>query len=77
MSGSSANPCSEVYSGQYAGSEPETKALTEYIMSKSKRWISYISLHSYGGVWLSPYSYSKHHMQENFEDTVIKLIFRI
>ncbi len=56
VSGASANPCSEVFSGPYAGSEPETRALMKYIINKAPRWISYISLHAYGALWLSPYS---------------------
>ena len=46
------------------------KSLTKYILRKSPRWVSYISLHAYGGVWLAPFSYSKTHIQENFEETV-------
>lgn len=49
----------------------EVKSIMNYIMSKSPRWLSYISLHCYGAVWLSPYSYSKRHIQNNFLETVI------
>lgn len=70
MSGASANPCSEVYAGRYPASEAEIKAIQDYIMSKSPRWVSHISLHSYGAIWLSPFSYSKFHIQDNFEQTV-------
>lgn len=39
-------------------------------MHKSPRWISHISFHSYGALWLAPFSYSKNHIQNNFEETV-------
>jgi hypothetical protein len=51
----------------------EVKSIMNYIMSKSPRWLSYISLHCYGAVWLSPYSYSKRHIQNNFLETVIRI----
>jgi hypothetical protein len=50
------------------------KSLSKYILRKSPRWASYISLHAYGGVWLAPFSYSKTHIQDNFEETV-KILF--
>lgn len=74
VAGASANPCSEVFSGPYPASEPEVKSLMRYIMNKSPRWVSHISLHSYGAIWLSPFSYSKTHIQENFEETVKKIL---
>ena len=77
MSGASANPCSEIHAGPHAGSEPEVSAVMKYVMSKSPRWVSYISLHSYGAIWLSPFSYSKNHIQDNFEETCYKAMVAI
>ena len=71
VSGASANPCSEVYAGPYPGSEPETNSLMNFIMSKSPRWLSHISLHSYGAIWLAPFSYSKIQIPDDFEESVI------
>jgi hypothetical protein len=76
-SGSSANPCSDVYAGPNAGSELEIRALTKYIMAKSPRWVSHVSFHSYGAMWLSPFSYSKRQIQDNFEETCHKALLAI
>lgn len=77
VSGASANPCSDVFAGPYAGSEPEVKSLMKYIMSKSPKWVSHISLHSYGAMWLSPFSYAKNRIQDNFEETCQKAMIAI
>ena len=73
VSGASANPCSEIHAGPYPASEPEVKSVMDYVMSYSPRWLSYISPHTYGAIWLSPYSYSKSHIQDNFQETVLKI----
>lgn len=70
VSGASANPCSEIHAGPYPASEPEVNSVMNYVMNYSPRWVSYISLHTYGAIWLSPYSYSRAHVQENFQQTV-------
>ena len=49
---SSSNKCKPIYAGNVADSELETKAVINFINSKLKNWISYISIHSYGGFWL-------------------------
>ncbi len=77
VSGASANPCSEIYAGPHPSSESEVKAVMNYIMSQSPRWLSYISLHSYGGIWLAPFSYSRNHIHENFIETCQKAMTAI
>ncbi|CAF1015022.1 unnamed protein product [Brachionus calyciflorus] len=77
VSGASANPCSEVYAGRYPASENEVKAMQDYIMSKSPQWLSHISLHSFGAVWISPFSYSRVRIQDNFEQTCQKAMSAI
>ena len=47
-SGSSANPCSEVYAGSAPSSEYEVTRLKLYLKSKSSKWVVYFGLHSYG-----------------------------
>jgi carboxypeptidase A3 len=41
-------------------------------MNRRNRIVSYISFHAYGSMWLSPFAYSRHHIQENFVDTCYK-----
>ena len=76
MNGASSDKCSDTYAGQNGASEPEVRAFMKYILSRSPRWVSHISLHAYGAMWLSTYCYSKSHIQENFEDTVIKILLK-
>ncbi|KAK2162095.1 hypothetical protein LSH36_104g04002 [Paralvinella palmiformis] len=47
-SGSSTNPCSSNYRGNEPYSEPETKAIVDFIQSASRKdtWLMYITLHS-------------------------------
>ena len=44
--------CKIIYAGSEPSSEPETKAVINFIKSLSNKLISYVSLHSYGGLWL-------------------------
>lgn len=57
-SGASPLPCSETYAGSGANSEPETQAIIAAINAKAGEWDAYLSLHTYGNYWLSPYGYS-------------------
>ena len=54
-SGSSGDPCSSVYRGPAAGSEPETAALNAFMNGKNFRtaW----SMHTYGEWLVEPYGY--------------------
>ncbi len=69
-SGSSSNPCSDIFAGVLPASEAETKAVTKYIIDKTPRWVAYFGLHSYGQYWLTPFSYSIRQIPENFKETV-------
>ncbi|XP_013180157.1 PREDICTED: carboxypeptidase B-like [Papilio xuthus] len=55
--GSSGNPCSEIYRGSSAFSEPESKALSDFIKSSSANFTAYITYHSYGQYLLYPWGY--------------------
>jgi murein tripeptide amidase MpaA len=57
--GSSNNPCSDIYAGRKAFSEPETKAMSDYIMRIKDRTAMYLSLHSYSQLVLTPWGYTK------------------
>ena len=48
--GSSSNVCNQLYAGSAAGSEPETEAVKNFILKN--KWLSVVSLHSFGGFWL-------------------------
>jgi len=61
--GSSGSPCSETYRGPLAYSEPETRAMKDYIDSKARNdqvnWEAFITLHSYSQLWMTPYGYTE------------------
>ncbi|XP_037936217.1 carboxypeptidase B isoform X2 [Teleopsis dalmanni] len=55
--GSSSNPCSDVYRGASAASEPETKSLVNFLASQKSKLKSYLTFHSYGQVIVFPWGY--------------------
>ncbi|XP_053201673.1 carboxypeptidase B-like [Panonychus citri] len=55
--GSSTNPCSDVYAGSAPFSEPEPKAMSQYIL-KNGPWHMYISFHSYSQLILLPWGWT-------------------
>jgi hypothetical protein len=57
VAGTSTNPCSEIYLGPNALSEPEAKALSSAILARKDQLKAMITLHSYSEDWLVPYGY--------------------
>ncbi|CAF3176435.1 unnamed protein product [Rotaria socialis] len=55
--GASSSECSDTYAGRSAGSEPETKGVINFLQSKIGTWDMYMSFHSYGQWWFTPYGY--------------------
>jgi hypothetical protein len=56
--GSSGDPCSEVYRGTGAWSEPETAVLRDFVLSFSDRLMAGWDIHSYGQLVLEPWQYT-------------------
>jgi len=56
--GASSSPCSETYAGRAAGSEIETVGMVNFLQSKIGTWDMYMSFHSYGQWWFTPYGYT-------------------
>jgi len=56
--GTSTDKCSEIYKGPSAFSEPETQAIRDFILNTNANWIAYITIHSYGQYWLTPWGYT-------------------
>ncbi|XP_069077672.1 carboxypeptidase O [Pleurodeles waltl] len=52
------NCSSEEFCGTKPASEPETKAVVNFVKSKKSQIICYLSIHSFGQVILIPYGYS-------------------
>ncbi|XP_076167268.1 carboxypeptidase B isoform X2 [Ptiloglossa arizonensis] len=56
--GASPDPCHETYAGPHAFSEPETKAMADYILANKQNIRMYLTLHSYSQMWLVPWGYT-------------------
>lgn len=56
--GSSSDPCSDTYCGPAPFSEPETAALDAYMTQIGSRVEYYVSLHTFGLMWMFPYSHT-------------------
>ncbi|XP_072767295.1 carboxypeptidase B [Anoplolepis gracilipes] len=57
--GASSDPCYETYSGPFAFSEPETKAMADYILANKQHIRMYLTLHSYSQMWLLPWGHTR------------------
>ncbi|XP_054844694.1 carboxypeptidase A1-like [Eublepharis macularius] len=57
VAGSSGNPCSETYRGPRPNSEPEVKAIVDFVKSHGNIK-TFISIHSYSQLLLYPYGYT-------------------
>lgn len=51
-------------------SEPETKALADFVMSKRKELLAFISLHAYSQFWLLPFGHREDESPEDVEELV-------
>ncbi|XP_017072537.2 zinc carboxypeptidase [Drosophila eugracilis] len=69
VTGASGDPCRYDYSGPSAGSEVETRAMTEFIKNRldSERIRTFLALHSYSQMIMFPYGHSAERV-ENYQD---------
>ncbi|XP_033208197.1 carboxypeptidase B-like isoform X1 [Belonocnema kinseyi] len=58
VEGTSSDPCHDTYAGPKAFSEPESRAISDYIMTNKKHIRAYFTLHSYSQMWLLPWGYT-------------------
>ncbi|XP_068244163.1 carboxypeptidase B-like [Palaemon carinicauda] len=65
--GSSLNPCSEIYAGPSAESEPETQAIRDFIMEYKDQLKVYVSIHAYSQMWMLPYA-GTYNFPDNYDD---------
>ncbi|EDW04275.1 zinc carboxypeptidase [Drosophila grimshawi] len=66
--GASTNPCAEDYAGPHAFSEPEIKAMSEYVCGIRDKLNVMLAFHSYGQLLLSPYGHTKFEFPYNYDD---------
>lgn len=69
-SGSSPNPCTEVYHGPSAFSEPESKGVRDFILRNGSNIRAYLTLHSYSLMWIYPYGYRSYTYTSDKADLV-------
>lgn len=60
--------CRETYPGESAFSEPETRAMSNFILEHRDKLIIYLSLHSYSQKWLMPSNPSKFKLTNDYDD---------
>ncbi|XP_007946021.1 carboxypeptidase B2 [Orycteropus afer afer] len=65
--GASSYPCSETYCGPYPESEPEVKAMADFLRKNINHIKAYISMHSYSQHILFPYSYNRSKSKDHKE----------
>jgi carboxypeptidase A2 len=51
------NPCEDTYAGSSPFSEPETRAMSNFILSHKDEIKVYLTMHSYSQLWLVPWGY--------------------
>nr|XP_048687140.1 LOW QUALITY PROTEIN: carboxypeptidase B2 [Caretta caretta] len=65
--GASHNDCHEIYCGPYPESEPEVKAVANFLQKHKNHIKAYITMHSYSQMVLFPYSYTTNKSKDHDE----------
>jgi hypothetical protein len=63
--GASDDPCDETYAGPRAFSEPETRAIADFLMARRSNFKVFLTLHSYGQMWLLPWGYTSEKLADH------------
>ncbi|XP_012996678.1 carboxypeptidase B2 [Cavia porcellus] len=69
--GASSFSCSETYCGPYPESEPEVKAVADFLRRNINHIKAYISIHSYSQQILFPYSYNRSKSKDHEELSLV------
>ena len=64
------NPCDRMYVGPAAMSEPEVRAVGDFLASHNRTIVAYLAFHSFGQLWMTPFSYSKDAVLPDREELV-------
>ncbi|XP_067121029.1 carboxypeptidase B-like [Centruroides vittatus] len=59
VAGASNEPCSEIFAGYHPFSEPETKNIADFLTARKDNLKLYLTYHSYGQFWFTPWGYTK------------------
>lgn len=66
--GASSNPCDETYAGPQPFSEPEIKAMSDFVSILKDKINVMLAFHSYSQLLLSPYGHTAEEFPENYAD---------
>ncbi|SPP79671.1 zinc carboxypeptidase [Drosophila guanche] len=66
--GASSNPCAENYGGPQPFSEPEIKAMSEFVAGIKDKVNVMLAFHSYSQLLLSPYGHTEEELPPNYDD---------
>ncbi|XP_058403674.1 carboxypeptidase B2 isoform X2 [Diceros bicornis minor] len=69
--GASSFSCSETYCGPYPESEPEVKAVADFLRRNINHVKAYISIHSYSQKIVFPYSYNRSRSKDHEELSLV------
>uniref|UniRef100_A0A8C9CA00 Carboxypeptidase B2 n=1 Tax=Phocoena sinus TaxID=42100 RepID=A0A8C9CA00_PHOSS len=69
--GASSFSCSETYCGLYPESEPEVKAVADFLRRNINHIKAYVSMHSYSQKIVFPYSYSRSKSKDHEELSLV------
>ncbi|KAM9192679.1 carboxypeptidase B2 isoform 2-T2 [Dugong dugon] len=69
--GASSFSCSETYCGPYPESEPEVKAVADFLRKNINHIKAYISMHSYSQHIVFPYSYNRSRSKDHKELSLV------
>ena len=57
--GTGDSPCSDIWPGYFAFSDPEALHLANFLLSTNEgRWKLFFTMHSYSQLWMAPYGYT-------------------
>lgn len=59
-----------MYAGTWAFSEPETRAILDFLQPRSNVFKAFITLHSYSQIWMYPYGHEKRNYPSDVADLV-------
>uniref|UniRef100_A0A7E4VDE2 Zinc carboxypeptidase A 1 n=1 Tax=Panagrellus redivivus TaxID=6233 RepID=A0A7E4VDE2_PANRE len=55
--GSSTDPCSEIYNGRFAFSEPETRSVRDFVTGQNGKIKTFLTFHSYSQILMYPFGH--------------------
>ncbi|XP_071440233.1 carboxypeptidase B-like [Hetaerina americana] len=69
--GGSSNPCDDNFAGHKPFSEPETRAMADFIMQHKDQIHLFLSLHSYSQMWLIPWGWTDTVKPDDYYDMYV------